>query len=84
MKITRYLDSTGAASYGAEQADGSLVYAVGEFAGTRADSAETLAAGFDPETGATLVIITHDKALAAMCDRVVTLADGLIVSDVLS
>jgi putative ABC transport system ATP-binding protein len=36
------------------------------------------------ETGATLVIITHDKALAAMCDRVVTLADGLIVSDVTS
>ena len=34
------------------------------------------------ETGATLVIITHDKQLAAMCDRVVTLADGLIVSDV--
>lgn len=33
------------------------------------------------ETGATLVIITHDKALAARCDRVVTLADGRIVSD---
>ena len=33
------------------------------------------------ETGATLVIITHDKQLAAMCDRVVTLADGLIASD---
>ena len=33
------------------------------------------------QTGATLVIITHDKALAARCDRVVTLADGRIVSD---
>lgn len=33
------------------------------------------------ETGATLIIITHDKALAARCDRVVTLADGRIVSD---
>lgn len=33
------------------------------------------------ETGATLVIITHDTALAARCDRVVTLADGRIVSD---
>ena len=33
------------------------------------------------ETGATLVIITHDQALAARCDRVVTLADGRIVSD---
>jgi len=33
------------------------------------------------ETGATLVIITHDKALADMCDRVVTLGDGVIASD---
>lgn len=33
------------------------------------------------QTGATLVIITHDQALAARCDRVVTLADGRIVSD---
>ena len=33
------------------------------------------------ETGATLVIITHDEALAEHCDRVVTLADGRIASD---
>jgi putative ABC transport system ATP-binding protein len=33
------------------------------------------------ETGATLVIITHDAELAALADRVVTLGDGLIVSD---
>ncbi|OYW45474.1 MAG: ABC transporter [Sphingomonadales bacterium 32-68-7] len=33
------------------------------------------------ETGATLVIITHDETLAARCDRVVTLADGRIASD---
>ncbi len=33
------------------------------------------------ETGATLIIITHDKDLAAKCDRVVTLGDGRIVSD---
>ena len=32
-------------------------------------------------TGATLVVITHDPALAARCDRVVTLGDGVIVSD---
>ncbi len=33
------------------------------------------------ETGATLVIITHDPALAARCERVIALADGVIVSD---
>ncbi len=33
------------------------------------------------ETGATLVLITHDGDLAARADRVVTLADGRIVAD---
>lgn len=33
------------------------------------------------ETGATLLIITHDPALAEQCERVLTMADGLIVSD---
>ena len=33
------------------------------------------------ETGATLVVITHDPALAERCSRVVTLADGRIASD---
>lgn len=33
------------------------------------------------ETGATLVIITHDASLAERCGRVVTLADGHIASD---
>ena len=33
------------------------------------------------DTGATLVMITHDRELANLCDRVVTLGDGLIVSD---
>lgn len=33
------------------------------------------------ETGATLVIITHDSSLAQLCDRVLTLGDGRIVSD---
>lgn len=33
------------------------------------------------ETGATLIIITHDEELAQQCDRIVTLADGLIASD---
>ena len=33
------------------------------------------------ETGATLLIITHDALLAARCERVLTMADGRIVSD---
>jgi putative ABC transport system ATP-binding protein len=33
------------------------------------------------ETGATLFIITHDPSLATRCRRVVTMRDGVIVSD---
>lgn len=33
------------------------------------------------ETGATLVLITHDPDLAARCDRVVTMRDGRIADD---
>ncbi|MFO6448454.1 ABC transporter ATP-binding protein [Erythrobacter sp. NE805] len=33
------------------------------------------------ETGATLLIITHDASLATRCERVLTMADGVIVSD---
>jgi len=33
------------------------------------------------ERGATLLLITHDLALARRCDRVVSVADGLIQSD---
>ncbi len=33
------------------------------------------------DTGATLFIITHDPALAARCDRIVEMQDGLIVAD---
>ncbi len=33
------------------------------------------------ETGATLLIITHDPALAEKCERVLTMADGVIAED---
>ena len=33
------------------------------------------------ETGATLLIITHDESLARHCERIVTIADGRIASD---
>ena len=33
------------------------------------------------EAGTTLFVITHDPALAARCERIVTLADGRIASD---
>jgi putative ABC transport system ATP-binding protein len=36
------------------------------------------------ETGATLLVITHDAELAARCERVLTIADGRIASDVTS
>jgi putative ABC transport system ATP-binding protein len=33
------------------------------------------------QTGATLIVITHDPELAEHCERVITLADGRIASD---
>lgn len=33
------------------------------------------------EAGATFIMVTHDEALAARCQRIVRLADGRIVSD---
>ena len=36
------------------------------------------------QEGATLVMVTHDPALAEHADRIITLRDGLIVSDVMT
>jgi putative ABC transport system ATP-binding protein len=36
------------------------------------------------QEGATLVMVTHDPALADHADRIITLRDGLIVSDVMT
>jgi putative ABC transport system ATP-binding protein len=33
------------------------------------------------ETGATLVLITHDQELARRCSRVITMRDGRIAAD---
>jgi len=34
------------------------------------------------ETAATLILITHDAALAARCDRIIEMKDGHIISDI--
>lgn len=49
-------------------------------AGTGAAIIDLLFARRD-ESGATLLIITHDESLARHCERVVTIADGRIASD---
>ena len=33
------------------------------------------------ETGATLLLITHDRALAGHCTRIVTMRDGAIAAE---
>ena len=38
--------------------------------------------GLNAEAGATLVLVTHDENLATRCDRVISLRQGRIVSDV--
>ena len=37
--------------------------------------------GLQRRAGATLVLVTHDEKLAALCDRTIHMADGLIVAD---
>lgn len=34
------------------------------------------------KNGATVVIVTHNAEIAALCDRVITLKDGTIIKDI--
>jgi macrolide transport system ATP-binding/permease protein len=47
---------------------------------TAADILATLRA-FNRERGVTVVLVTHERVLAELADRIVTIRDGLIVSD---
>lgn len=61
-----------------------LVFAdepTGNLDGTTGQSIIDLLFSRRADASATLIIITHDEHLAQLCDRVVTLGDGRIVSD---
>ena len=47
---------------------------------TAADILATLRA-FNLERGVTVVLVTHERALAQLADRIITIRDGLIVAD---
>ena len=53
----------------------------GNLDGATSDAIIDLLFARQADTGATLVIITHDTALAQKCGRVIRMADGRIVSD---
>ena len=53
----------------------------GNLDGATSDAIIDLLFARQRDTGATLVIITHDTALAQKCGRVIRMADGRIVSD---
>lgn len=53
----------------------------GNLDGSTSDAIIDLLFARQKDTGATLVIITHDTALASKCGRVIRMADGRIVSD---
>ena len=50
---------------------------------TAADILATLRA-FNRERGVTVVLVTHERTLAELADRIITIRDGLIVSDLLT
>jgi macrolide transport system ATP-binding/permease protein len=47
---------------------------------TAADILATLRA-FNVERGVTVVLVTHERALAQLADRIITIRDGLIIAD---
>lgn len=47
---------------------------------TTGDKVEELLFGLNKEKGITLIIVTHDEALAEKCDRQIRLQDGKIIS----
>jgi putative ABC transport system ATP-binding protein len=53
----------------------------GNLDGKTSDAIVTLLFERKQAAGATLIIITHDRALAERCDRILEMRDGLIVAD---
>lgn len=53
----------------------------GNLDGQTGEQVMSLLFGLAQDHGATLMLITHDKAIAARCNRQVTLVDGRIVAD---
>jgi len=56
----------------------------GNLDGRTGDQVLELLLELNRRESATLVMVTHDKALAGHADRVITLRDGLVVSDVMT
>lgn len=54
----------------------------GNLDATTGDAIVKLLFGRLEETGATLVLITHDQELAHRCQRIITMRDGAIASEV--
>ena len=60
----------------ADEPTGSLDFATGE-------AVMQLIMDLNREAGTTLMMVTHDRAIAAQCQRVITIAAGAVVSDLL-
>ncbi len=58
----------------ADEPTGSLDFATGE-------AVMQLVMDLNREAGTTLVMVTHDRAIAAQCQRVITIAAGAVVQD---